>query len=301
MAVVSIALLIFVYCPMWLSHMHKKAENKMVKMQYNIVYIFMLILGCAFIFKFQHWPGGNILLQVSAILFLILIPVLWISASKQKGTEKEFLAYHIAIIFIAGGVLALYPAFMGPSKVFKEMMEFQSKNAVKSLENTLELNNVVYDVTIAKFEGDTSGKTQAIMKLHKMTGEMCKFIGSLQNELLTSLLRLPIEAADTLNICNAVQYDYLNTDFPARIIWHEDGKLMGNELFTKLNEYNATFDNISNKLGINNYSSCLNEQLQDTAWVITSFQNKPTLHVLYNLNGLQRGILNSETMLFMKL
>ena len=64
----------------------------------------IFLIGCIFIFN--HWPGGNIMLTISALLIPILISLIFLSSKDQR--ENVYLMNDLLTIIVILFVLVFY-------------------------------------------------------------------------------------------------------------------------------------------------------------------------------------------------
>jgi hypothetical protein len=76
------------------------AQNNYQKFVNVMTMVTMMIIMVAFLFKAQHWAGASIGIIVGHLLLLVMIPVLFIHASKESDPVKKLNFNNIAILFV---------------------------------------------------------------------------------------------------------------------------------------------------------------------------------------------------------
>jgi len=84
------------------------AQNGYQKFVNYMSMLTLLILTLAFLFKAMHWPGAGIGIWVGHIMMLIMIPVLFIQASRETDPVKKLNFNNIAILFMAVTAVCFY-------------------------------------------------------------------------------------------------------------------------------------------------------------------------------------------------
>jgi len=80
-------------------------KNKIARYSYQkfvnlMTCLTMFIIMTAFLFKIQHWPGAGIGIYLGHLMLLVMIPILFLHASREKDPEKKLNLNNIAILFV---------------------------------------------------------------------------------------------------------------------------------------------------------------------------------------------------------
>jgi len=79
---------------------NKIADNSYQKFVNLITMLTMLIITAGFLFKMMHWPGAGIGIYAGHALLVIMIPILFVQASREKDPVKKLNFYNIAIFLV---------------------------------------------------------------------------------------------------------------------------------------------------------------------------------------------------------
>ena len=79
---------------------NKIAQNSFQKTVNVLTMATMMIVMTSFLFKVQHWQGANIGIYVGHLMLLIMIPVLFMQASRETDPVKKLNFNNIAILFV---------------------------------------------------------------------------------------------------------------------------------------------------------------------------------------------------------
>jgi hypothetical protein len=88
------------YAILLLIDKNKIAQNDFQKFVNLMTLATMVIIMTAFLFKVQHWPGARIGIWAGHIILLVMIPVLFIQASRETDPVKKLNFNNIAVIFV---------------------------------------------------------------------------------------------------------------------------------------------------------------------------------------------------------
>lgn len=94
------ALFVLGYSVMLLIDKNKIAQNSFQKFVNFMVLLTMVSIMIGFLFKVQHWPGARIGVWAGHLMLLVMIPVLFIQASKETEPVKKLNLNNIAVLFV---------------------------------------------------------------------------------------------------------------------------------------------------------------------------------------------------------
>jgi len=104
----SIALFAFSFSPLLMVDRNKLTRDGYQKFVNLATMIIMVLASVAFLFKAMHWPGAGILIGVANLLLVVMIPVLFIHASKESDPVKKLNFYNEAILLVMVTAFSLY-------------------------------------------------------------------------------------------------------------------------------------------------------------------------------------------------
>jgi hypothetical protein len=78
----------------------KLASTKTQKISNVFVMLAMVLISVGFLFKILHWPGAGIVIYLSNAALLVLIPIIFIKASKETETVKKLNFYIESIVIV---------------------------------------------------------------------------------------------------------------------------------------------------------------------------------------------------------
>jgi hypothetical protein len=79
---------------------NKIAQNSFQKTVNVLTMATMMIIATSFLFKVQHWPGANYGIYLAHLMLLVMIPLLFMQASREKDPVKKLNFNNIAILFV---------------------------------------------------------------------------------------------------------------------------------------------------------------------------------------------------------
>ena len=79
---------------------NKIAQNSYQKFVNLMTMLTMLIIMAGFLFKVMHWPGAAVGIYAGHFLLLLMIPILFIHASRETDPVKKLNFNHIAIMLV---------------------------------------------------------------------------------------------------------------------------------------------------------------------------------------------------------
>ncbi len=79
---------------------NKIAQNPYQKFVNLMTMLTMLIIMAGFLFKVMHWPGAALGIYGGHILLLLMIPILFVQASRETDPVKKLNFNHIAIMLV---------------------------------------------------------------------------------------------------------------------------------------------------------------------------------------------------------
>ncbi len=104
----SIVIFALGYSPLLLADRNKLTQNGYQKFVNVASMITMSLVAISFLFKAMHWPGAGIGVFVGNILLIIMIPVLFIHASKETDKVKKLSFYNEAILLVMITTFSLF-------------------------------------------------------------------------------------------------------------------------------------------------------------------------------------------------
>lgn len=100
MLTLGAALFALVYSILLWIDKNKIAQNSYQKFVNLMTMLTMLIIMVGFLFKVQHWPGAGIGIYAGHFLLLLMIPILFVQASRETDPVKKLNFNHIAIMLV---------------------------------------------------------------------------------------------------------------------------------------------------------------------------------------------------------
>ncbi len=100
--VITVAAVLFVFGYSILLMIDKNAlsSDEFQKFVNLMTMVAMMVIMIAFVFKFQHWPGARYGLYTGHLVLLILIPTLFMHASKESDPLKKLNFNNEAILLV---------------------------------------------------------------------------------------------------------------------------------------------------------------------------------------------------------
>lgn len=84
------------------------AQNSFQRFVNIMTMLAMIIIMLSFLFKVQHWPFSGEGIFISHLLLLVMIPVLFLQASKESDPVKKLNFNNIAILFVVLTAFSFY-------------------------------------------------------------------------------------------------------------------------------------------------------------------------------------------------
>lgn len=110
---ISIVIFAFVYAPLFYTDRNQFAKDFHQKMINLVSMLAMMIIGISFLFKAMHWPGAGIGVITGNLTLVIMVPILFFRASREKEDIKKLNSYNEAVLllFLTGFSLFLWLVF----------------------------------------------------------------------------------------------------------------------------------------------------------------------------------------------
>jgi hypothetical protein len=96
----GITLFAAVYALLLFEEKQKFATTIIHKVSNVFVMLAMVLISLGFLFKMMHWPGAGVMIYISNVALFVLIPVIFIKASKETDDIKRLNSYNEAIVLI---------------------------------------------------------------------------------------------------------------------------------------------------------------------------------------------------------
>jgi hypothetical protein len=109
---VGIVIFAVVYALLLFIDKQKLASTKIQKLSNFFVMLAMIIISAGFLFKMQHWPGAGVLVYISNVALFVLIPIIFINASKETNAVKKLNFYNESIVIVFLLAFSLLLLFM---------------------------------------------------------------------------------------------------------------------------------------------------------------------------------------------
>jgi len=195
---VGIGLVLLVFLPLYFIINYREQTEKKNPVYGIVGYLTLAMLLCAALFKIQHWPGANVLIDTSIVLLVIgFIPLYVVNVFQKVGKQKISLPY-IVMVLIGSAVLLV----------------FINVNMSKDLLDIYQNETVVYEQRIETIQ-DRSDKLIAmtndtvfanveelIMKIHSEATALQMMIKDMQNEMLVYVKQEGITVSNLDHIDN---------------------------------------------------------------------------------------------------
>ncbi len=76
----------------------KSAKSSISKISNLFVLLAMILIPAGFLFKMMHWHGAGVIIYISNLALLLLIPIKYLQAAKEKDGVKSTNFYNEAFI-----------------------------------------------------------------------------------------------------------------------------------------------------------------------------------------------------------
>lgn len=97
---ISLVIFALIYSPLLMIDRNSFAKDSAQRLINMAGMIGMTIIGISVLFKLQHWPGAGIGVIVGNLSLIILVPILFYRASKEKEAIKSLNYYNEAILLL---------------------------------------------------------------------------------------------------------------------------------------------------------------------------------------------------------
>lgn len=90
----------------------KNAKSSIAKTSNLFVLLAMVLISVGFLFKMQHWHGAGVIIYISNLALLLLIPIKYLQAAKEKDNAKSTNFYNEAFVITIVLGFSLFLLFM---------------------------------------------------------------------------------------------------------------------------------------------------------------------------------------------
>jgi len=282
---------------------NKIATNSYQKFINIFVLILILLIPTGFLFKVQHWPYANILVNLSNILLLIGIPILIISAIKSKDPLKNLNFHNEAVLFI---LITGFSFFIFLTKIDKSILNALASNGntvIAEMKYHETKSNELFTTLENAVNSNTAGKAylDKAKEIKNASDSLNIYIISLEKLLITTSKQKDGNP-DSLQTIEA------NADFGVvhRVFFKEQSKAL--ELKQKLVAYSELVGQNTNSRGKEIINLFFNTDVHQSVkgdtltWEEAKFQRLPLVAVLLTLNQIRSNIrlLEAETMTYLQ-
>ncbi len=177
---VGIGLVLVVFLPLYFIVNQREQTEKKNPVYAIVGYLTMATLLASALFKIQHWPGANMLIEVSLVLLVVgFMPLYIVNAFQKAGKQKIGMPY-IVMVLVGAAV----------------MITFFNVNMSKDLLDIYRAETLTYEQGITDVEGRTSkliGMTadssyanirEDVMKIHTEATSLQMMLKEMQDGLL---------------------------------------------------------------------------------------------------------------------
>ena len=105
---VGIGLVLLVFLPLYFIMNHKEQTEKKNPVYAIVGFLTMATLLASALFKIQHWPGANMLVEVSLVLLIVgFMPLYVVNAFQKVGKQKIGLPY-VVMVLVGAAVMIVF-------------------------------------------------------------------------------------------------------------------------------------------------------------------------------------------------
>ncbi len=195
---VGIGLVLLVFLPLYFVINYREQTEKKNPVYAIVGYFTMATLLCAALFKIQHWPGANVLIETSIVLLVIgFIPLYVVNAFQKVGKQKIGLPYVVMVLIGAAVLLTFINVNMSKDllDIYKDETVINEQRIEMIQDRTDKLIAMTNDTAFANVE-------ESIMKIHSDATALQMMIKDMQNEMLVYVKQEGTAVGDLNHIDN---------------------------------------------------------------------------------------------------
>ena len=194
----GIILVIFVFLPLYFVNSYREQAEKKNPLYAIVGFLTLAFLLAGAVFKIQHWPGANHIIEVSlAILIIGFIPLYVVNAFQRAGKHKINFPYIVMLVIGIAIVSLFYNVNMS-----KNQLDIYRNEAIKNetcvdnvQKRTAQFMNLVNDTIYAD-------KKEAVTEIHIQAASLQVLVDEMKDGLLSFVNQTGAQIEDVRNIDN---------------------------------------------------------------------------------------------------
>lgn len=194
----GIILVIFVFLPLYFVNSYREQAEKKNPLYAIVGFLTLAFLLAGAVFKIQHWPGANHIIEVSlAILIIGFIPLYVVNAFQRAGKHKINFPYIVMLVIGIAIVSLFYNVNMS-----KNQLDIYRNEAIKNetcvdnvQKRTAQFMNLVNDTIYAD-------KKEAVTEIHIQAAALQVLVDEMKDGLLSFVNQTSAQIKDVRNIDN---------------------------------------------------------------------------------------------------
>lgn len=159
---VGIGLVILVFLPLYFIVNQREQTEKKNPVYAIVGFITMAMMLASALFKIQHWPGANIMIEISLVLIIVgFLPLYVVNAFQKAGKQKMGLPYVVMVLVGAAVVITFFNVNM--SKDVLDVYRAETMSYEQGIEDVQKRTSKLIGMTT---DSSYSDIREDVLKIH---------------------------------------------------------------------------------------------------------------------------------------
>ena len=278
----GIVLVIFVFLPLYFVNNYREQAEKKNPLYAIVGFLTLAFLLAGAVFKIQHWPGADHIIEVSLVILIIgFIPLYVVNAFQRAGKSKLRLPYIVMLLIGIAIVSLLYNVNMSKNQldIYRDEAIKNELNVDNVQERTAQFMNFLNDTTYAD-------EKEVVINIHTKAASLQVLVDEMKDGMLSYVKQAGARVEDIRKIDNRNA---------GRNAVYNSGK--GREFTTVATEYKEMLEGVVEDpvtmSQIEDHLDFINK-IWSLEFGSGDFRNAPFMKSYYKLTYASKGIALSE-------
>ena len=279
---VGIILVIFVFLPLYFVNNYREQAEKKNPLYAIVGFLTLAFLLAGAVFRIQHWPGADHIIEVSLVILIIgFIPLYVVNAFQRAGKSKLRLPYIVMLLIGIAIVSLLYNVNMSKNQldIYRDEAIKNELNVDNVQERTAQFMNFLNDTTYAD-------KEEVVINIHTKAASLQVLVDEMKDGMLSYVKQAGARVEDIRKIDNRNA---------GRNAVYNSGK--GREFTTVATEYKEMLEGVvEDPVTMSQIEDHLDfiSKIWSLEFGSGDFRNAPFMKSYYKLTYASKGIALSE-------
>lgn len=195
---VGIGLVLLVFLPLYFIVNHREQTEKKNPIYAIVGFLTMATLLASALFKIQHWPGANMLIEVSLVLLVVgFMPLYIVNAFQKAGKQKIGMPYVVMVLVGAAVMITFFNVNMSKDvlDVYREETITYEQGIMDIQDRTSKMIGMTADSSYAEIRED-------VLKIHTDAAALQLMIRDMKDGMLEHIDQVGVPVRELKNVDN---------------------------------------------------------------------------------------------------